>query len=464
VRPHNSISLRLALMFSVAALAGFLLIGFALNEVLARELVRQQREQVMDRLEDLRYLLVRGRADDLASRARDKIEALSGNRRVRYWLWSADAKWVYGDGAERMAMLTRGQSKVLQLPAAGSDSAMAVLGVNLSATPARPAVSLIVGVNSDPFIATLHGFRRLLVPIILGGAVLLAALGYWISRLGLRPVLRLSTQAQRIGPNARDQRLDSHKLPLELSDLGESFNAALDRLAAAYAQLESFNADVAHELRTPLANLIGQTQVALSRERGADELQELLQSNLEELERLRAIVADMLFLARAEQGARAARRVPSSLAAEVGKTVEFYEMLLDDAGLTVRIDGDAQAVIETSLFHRAMSNLLQNAIQHAPQGSVVTVRVRPLGQGAVGGGGAEVTVSNPGPGIPPDRIARIFDRFYRADAARANSDANHGLGLAIVKAVALMHGGEVMARSEQGEVTVGFSVASTIAE
>ena len=458
MRAPNSISLRLALMFSLAALVGFLLIGVALHEVLERELTRQQREQVQDRVEDMRYLLVVGRADNLAQRARDKIEALTGNRRVRYWLWSADAAWIYGDGAERMAMLTRGKSSVQQLPAAGNEAAMAVLGVELPANPVRPAVTLVVGINSEPFIATLHGFRRLLVPIILGGAALLAGLGYWIARLGLRPVLRLSSQAQRIGPNARDQRLDSHKLPLELSNLGESFNAALDRLAAAYAQLESFNADVAHELRTPLANLIGQTQVALSRERGADELQELLQSNLEELERLRAIVADMLFLARAEQGARAARRVPSSLAAEVGKTVEFYEMLLDDAGLTVQIDGDARAVIETSLFHRAMSNLLQNAIQHAPQGSVVTVRVQALADGA------QVTVSNLGPGIPAEQLARIFDRFYRADAARSNSDANHGLGLAIVKAVALMHGGEVLARSEAGEVTVGFSVASTITE
>jgi two-component system heavy metal sensor histidine kinase CusS len=451
---RNSIAWRLALMFSLASLAGFLLIGLALHEVLARELKRQQQEQVQARVEDLSYLLVRGRATDLAARARDKIDVLSSSHRVRYWLWSADPAWTYGEGAERMARLTAGTGKVLHLPESGADPAMAVLGVPLEATPARPAVTLVVGINTEPFTVTLRGFRRLLVPIVLGGALLLAAIGYWIARLGLRPVLRLSRQAQRVGPQARSQRLSTPDLPLELADLGESFNAALDRLAAAYVQLESFNADVAHELRTPLANLIGQTQVALSRERGAAELHEVLQSNLEELERLRAIVADMLFLARAEQGAQAQRRVPSSLAAEVRKTVEFYDMLLDDARLAVQIDGDASAIIETSLFHRAMSNLLQNAIQHAPAGSVVQIAIEPQGAGA------RVTVSNPGADIPAEQLARIFDRFYRVDAARSRSDANHGLGLAIVKAVALMHGGQVLARSEAGRVTVGFSVAT----
>jgi len=434
-------------MFSAAALAGFLLIGLTLRVVLDRELARQQQEQVQARLLDMRYLLERGRSTDLAQRAKDKIETLSSTGRARYWLWSEDPVWRYGPDAQALVALTHGRRTVLQ-----KDS-MALLGVDLPATIARPAVSLVVGVGSEPFSQTLAGFERLLLPIVLVGALGVAALGYWIARVGLRPVVQLSDQAQRIGPHARRQRLADESLPEELGQLGHSFNAALDRLDVAYVQLESFNADVAHELRTPLANLIGQTQVALTRERGAPELRELLHTNLEELERLRAIVADMLFLARAEQGARASQPVPSSLAAEVRKTVEFYEVLLEEAGLSVQIDGDAEAVIETSLFHRAMSNLLQNAIQHAPHGSRLLARVEP------GGGMARVSVSNAlVEDLPPDQLHRLFDRFYRADASRANSEANHGLGLAIVKAVALMHGGSVFARCEQGQITVGFAV------
>jgi two-component system heavy metal sensor histidine kinase CusS len=241
-------------------------------------------------------------------------------------------------------------------------------------------------------------------------------------------------------------------LPLELAEFGSSFNSALDRLDTAYTQLESFNADVAHELRTPLANLIGQTQVAVARERDVEHLREVLQSNLEELERLRTIVSDMLFLARAERGERVAGRTQTSLAREIGKTVEFFDMLLDDAGLEVKVEGDAQAAIETSLFHRAVTNLLQNAIQHAPRGTQILARIESTAQGA------QVSVSNSSEPIAADLLPRLFDRFYRVDASRPNSDSNHGLGLAIVKAIASMHGGRVFAQSEAGMTTVGFSL------
>jgi two-component system heavy metal sensor histidine kinase CusS len=280
-----------------------------------------------------------------------------------------------------------------------------------------------------------------------------AALSYRVARVGLRPVAQLSADARRIGPDTRQQRLRMVPLPLELDEFVSSFNSALDRLEAAYTQLESFNADVAHELRTPLANLIGQTQVALGRERDTADLREVLQSNLEDLERLRTIVSDMLFLARAERGERAARCVQVSLARELGKTVEFFDMLLDDAGLQVEVEGDAEALVETSLFHRAVTNLLQNAIQHAPRGARIHARISGTASEA------EVSVSNPSEPIAPEQLSRLFDRFYRADASRRNSDANHGLGLAIVKAIAAMHGGRVFAQSEGGMVTVGFTLA-----
>ncbi len=445
----ESLSLRLALMFSVAALVGFIGIGLVLREVLHRELTRQQQDQVQSRMVDMRYLLEKGRADDLAERAKLKIETLSSTGRVRYWMWSADPVWRLGAEAEELAKQADGRTR--QKIVGGVP--MAVAAVSLDATPVRKAMVLIVGVTSDPFDQTTSRFERYLLPIVLGGALVVAALGYWIARVGLKPVLRLSGEARRIGPTARKQRLSEAALPVELAQMGKSFNAALDRLEGAYVQLESFNADVAHELRTPLANLIGQTQVALSRERSAPELRELLHTNLEELERLRAIVADMLFLARAEQGERAAQAVPRSLAAELIKTVDFYEVLLDEAGLSVQIEGDAQAVIEPALIHRAMSNLLQNAIQHAPSGSTLRARVQAVE------GLAEISVSNElAQVIPADQLARLFDRFYRGDASRANSENNHGLGLAIVKAVALMHGGSVFARCEQGQITVGFTV------
>lgn len=287
---------------------------------------------------------------------------------------------------------------------------------------------------------------------------LVVVLGYCIARLGLRPLKKMSFEAQSLNAKTLSQRLYGQLLPEELDDLAVAFNGALGRLEAAYKQLEAFNADVAHELRTPLTNLIGETQVALSRPRTVAELQEVLQSNLEGLERLRSIVNDMLFLARADQGEAATGRVQSSVAAEVGKTIEFLELILDETHETIRVDGDttAQAMIETSLFRRAMANLLQNAIEHSRSGAQIRVIIeRQPARVRIG-------VANPGDPIGPAHLPRLFDRFYRVDGARYNGQRQgHGLGLAIVKAVATMHGGEVFAFCEGGITTIGFSVLST---
>ena len=332
---------------------------------------------------------------------------------------------------------------------------MRALRIALPAPLARPAVSLIVGVDTRPFARTQQRFNVALVLITAVGVLLVSALGYWAARVGLAPVVRLSRAVREIGPGNRAQRLALPALPLELAELGSSFNAALDRLEDAYHQLATFNDDVAHELRTPLAILIGQTQVTLSRERDASHLQEVLQSNLEELERLRLIVADMLFLARADQGEKAQRLANASIAVEVGKTVEFMELLLDDAGLQVQVQGDQQAAIETSLFRRAVTNLIHNAIQYASAHSTIRVEISSTATHA------RIAVTNQGEVIAPEHIAHIFDRFYRVDTSRTKhlEHAGHGLGLAIVRAVATMHAGAGFAVSQEGQTTVGFSVA-----
>jgi two-component system heavy metal sensor histidine kinase CusS len=453
---RNSIAIRLAAMFAAAALVAFALLGGALHRVLSGELARHQQAQIDGRLEDMAYMLEHGRAAGLGERIRDKLDTLgAADPRTRSWLASEDPAFRYGEDLPLVAAAIEAGRDSVELPVGTPPrlTRMRIGGGELATNGARPAVRYIAGVDAEPFGHTLRTFETAVVLLTLAGTALAAALGYWIARIGLGPVQRLSGDAQRIGPDDRARRLQLPALPRELADLGSSFNAALDRLDGAYRQLATFSDDVAHELRTPLANLIGQTQVALARERDAVALREVLQSNLEELERLRAIVADMLFLARAEQGVRARDLVASSIALEVGKTVEFLDLLLDEAGMTVQVEGDAVAPIETSLFRRALTNLLQNAIQHSRPGSRVLVRI--------GGDerSAAVSFSNPSAPIAPEQLPRLFDRFYRVDSSRRNSGENHGLGLSIVKAVAVMHNGTVFARSDDGMTTVGFSVA-----
>ncbi len=268
------------------------------------------------------------------------------------------------------------------------------------------------------------------------------------------PVVKLSEAARTLSPKNLSQRLVLSPPVAELAPLTDSFNGALDRLETAYAQLEGFSADVAHELRTPICNMIGTTQVTLTRERGVDELRDTLASSLEELERLRGIVNDMLFLARADRGEQANCRDVASLADEVRKTIEFLEPLIEEKAMTVDISGDAEVPVDKSLFRRAINNLLHNAIQYSPAGARVNVELRRKEDG----GDVAVAVTNPGDTIAEEHLMRLFDRFYRADPSRAFSADNHGLGLAIVKAIAKMHGGTVFARSSGGHNTIGLTL------
>ena len=287
-----------------------------------------------------------------------------------------------------------------------------------------------------------------------------AAAGFaiqWLVRRELRPLLSLARQMDGISPRRLDQRLVVERSSKELDPWVAQFNALMDRLQGAYEQLEAFNADVAHELRTPLTALIGQTEVALSRERSADSLRDTLASNLEEMQRLSAIVNDMLFLAQADRGAVARRSEPVSLAELAHQVAEFHEGVLDEAGLRLSVVGDARVAVDASLVKRAMSNLMGNASRFAEPGSTVQVRIEP--DTGTEGRGVQVVVENRGPAIEPQHLPHLFDRFFRADAARCcNEEIHHGLGLAIVAAIARMHAGDTFARSQDRVTQIGFTL------
>lgn len=453
MNPARSIAIRLATMFAVAALLVLSLLGYALDRELAAVLRQQQIEQLNTKFQDIDYVIERLRAPDQWGRIHAKLDVLTPpDRSTRYWILSDDPQIRYGDALAEIRGFSQDTSSVGQLHIDGHAEPMLIRSAYFPADGHHAALRFIVGLDSASYAHTRHAFRSVLLASISGGVLLVALIGYLVTNLGLVPLKRLSREAHALSPSALSQRLVMTHLPTELSDLAQSFNGALDRLEAAYEQLESFNADVTHELRTPLTNLIGQTQVALSRERSAPELVEVLHSNLEDLERLRAIINDMLFLARANMGERPQHLSRTSLAVEVGKSVEFLDFLMEEADVRVHVQGDVQAPIESSLFRRAVTNLLHNAIRHSQPGSEICIDITADAKQA------SISVSNPGPEIPIEHIGRLFDRFYRVDTARTNSGESHGLGLAIVKAIAAMHAGKVFAVSRDGITTVGFSV------
>ncbi|HKU36510.1 MAG TPA: heavy metal sensor histidine kinase [Polyangiales bacterium] len=450
----RSIATRLAGLFAGAGLLVFSLNAAALHHVLRSEINRHQYLQLDTKLRLMQHVIGRCATPDKWEGVRNKFDSLTpGDGSTQFWVISSDPHYTYGSPSPLLLERMQGPTGALDMQLEPGRTYKTLLGA-VEANHERPAVRLLVASDVALYSQTLKSFRTALVLLSAAGVLLVALLGYYIAKVGLRPLRQLSAGAQALHPRNLAQRLTLSPLPGELADLKNSFNGALDRVEAAYQQLEAFNADVAHELRTPLTNLIGQTQVALARERSAAELCEVLQSNLEELERLRVIVNDMLFLASADQGAKAQERQASSLAGEVAKTVEFLEYIFDEARVTVRVEGDARGLIERSLFRRALTNLLHNAVQHSAPGSEVVVVI------ADHGGSVRVAVENPGAAFSNEHAERLFDRFYRLDSARRNSGENHGLGLSIVKAVAKMHGGTVFAKSERGWNTVGFTVLS----
>lgn len=293
--------------------------------------------------------------------------------------------------------------------------------------------------------------------ITLAAGALVAAGSFWHVRRALQPLRELASQTRAISPREMNRRLTLADPAEELLPWIEQFNALMERLERAVAQLEAFNADVAHELRTPLAALIGETEVMLSRERSPAALRDTLASNLEEMQRLSALVNDMLFLASADRGAQARRGAPVSLAALASEVAEFHEAAFEEAGLQLQIEGDATLAVDEPLFKRAVSNLLGNAARFAERGSTVHLCIEPDQPEAV-----RVEVRNAGAPIAADHLPRLFDRFFRADASRCcpeSGEQHHGLGLAIVAAIARMHAGRTLAECAGGTTRVGFTLA-----
>jgi len=317
--------------------------------------------------------------------------------------------------------------------------------------PEQGSLDAVLALDIREDAALLRRIGLTLAVAALAGTLLVSAGGFLLVRLGLRPLRDLVNQTRRLAADTLHRRLDGSAQPGELEPLIAQFNELLSRLELAYAQLEGFNADVAHELCTPLATLIGSTELALRKARDADELREVLGSNLEELQRVAGIVHDMLFLSQADRGA-SARRVPTpSLAALARQVSNYHEAALVEAGLALEIVGDAEGSFDIPLLQRALSNLIGNATRYAQRGTTVRVEITGEPNGEV-----VLKVVNRGATIGPDDLPRLFDRFYRGDAARSHADRNHGLGLSIVAAIARMHGGRPLATSSAGTTSIGM--------
>lgn len=410
---RHSLGKRLSTWLAWQTLVGLALVSIVVYTTIAMHLASRQMQTLAHKQAVVVHLLDEARQDgDLAGPRHRLDDFLAGHDDLVLTLRRADGSPIYGGVAAQTGAQRAGAVEFVAPPLAGSDSAV--------------TAALSLDTRADDALLR-HLATALAVSTLL-----------W--------VLAVALAADKLS-----RRLDGSAQPHELQPLVAQFNDLLDRLEEAHAQLNGFNADVAHELNTPMTTLIASTELALREPGDAASLRDLLGSQLEELRRMTAIVRDMLFLAQADHGARARRVSVPSLAAVASDVIAYHEAALADAGVRVEVQGDLAGRFDTPLLKRAISNLLGNATRYAEPGSVVRIEIGHAGHSAV-----RLAVINRGAPIPAEHVPRLFDRFHRVEAGRPHADAHHGLGLSIVAAIARMHDGKAFAQCDGGYTTVGL--------
>jgi two-component system heavy metal sensor histidine kinase CusS len=285
-----------------------------------------------------------------------------------------------------------------------------------------------------------------LLALVLGlGLIASTLVAITVTKRGLRPLTEMRRALERVQPAHLSERIEPAQWPRELQPVVTAFDGMLDRLEDSFTRLSQFSADLAHELRTPIGNMLGEAQVALTRERSSEEYRSIIESTAAECERLSGIIDNLLFLARAESAEQQVERSLFNGRSAVEKIASFYQTAAEDRHVNIACEGEGQIFADPALFNRAMSNLIDNALRFTADGGNIHISIGTRDDGT------EVFVRDTGSGIAPAHLPRVFDRFYRGDPSR--SSAGTGLGLSLVKSIVDLHGGSPRIESELGRGT-----------
>ncbi len=307
----------------------------------------------------------------------------------------------------------------------------------------------------DRMTTSLVLFRRVCAVGLALATILAVVAGRLLSRRSLRPVQTLTETAGRIGAETLGERVPLAGTDDELDRLAETMNRMLDRIERHVDQIQQFTADASHELRSPLAALRGNAEVALTRNRSAEELRRVLENSIEHYDRLLRIAEDLLLLAKADAGHQILRKEGMRLGRAVRSVADLYEPLACDRGIELVL-GDCQEIQiegDGARLRQLVGNLLDNAIKNTNAKGRITVSLTPMN------GNARLEIRDTGRGIPADHLSRVFDRFYRVDRARSAQHGGAGLGLSICRMIAECHGGSIDISSAPGK---GTSVVVTL--
>jgi two-component system heavy metal sensor histidine kinase CusS len=428
-----SLTTRLAVLFALLCMVTLGVVGLTLYRGLETQLTLRDDAALVARVEQIRTLLQDSTALQLVREKPRLFQHMLGNR---------EALLVVG---------FPGQRPLIEINPAG----MAIPDITPVASNAPLRMSSVhrsVDANGTPFTAVaantgldkpgselritagrlmtertriLDAYRQQIAWINLGASVLAAAVAFILVRRGMRPLAALAGQAAAIGVDNLGTRLDVAGAPRELAPLVAAFNAMLVRLAGGFTRLSQVTADMAHDLRTPIGTLLGQTEVALGQARSAAYYHAILVSNQEELLRLSRMTGNMLFLARSEHAATMIEPAWLDIATEFARVADYFEGLAEERKLSITCAGAGRVWGDPMLLRRALANLLANAVNYAAAPSTIVLSAQ------AGAAGMALAVENTGPEIAADQAS--------------------GLGLAIVQTIMALHRGSAVAASSSGQ-------------
>lgn len=463
-----SLTLRLTLLFALASACVLFLLGLVIGHAVERHFEEQDMEVLKEKSAVARQILEGQPLDRPGLSLAERLgAAFSGHPGLAVAVHDDSGMSIYanvrqafpdslqsGTGATAPQVPTKWTA-----PDGRSWRGVAIqifeqrAGADRVASPAHTLAIAVDIVHHEHF---MHSFRQSLWTFIGAATVTMGLLGWFAVRRGLSPLTAIKRRADEITANLLHTRLPVESIPHELADLAATLNGMLSRLEESFQRLSNFSSDLAHELRTPVSNLLTQTQVTLSRARTAEDYRVVLESNAEEFERLSRTISDMLFLAKSDNGQIIPNRENIDLADEIGSLLDFYNVLAEEKSIALSLEGKGRLLGDRLMLRRAVGNLLSNALRYTPESGRVNVRIENAGNGRT-----LLSVENTGDDIPREHLSRLFDRFYRVDGSRHRTTENSGLGLAIAKSIVIAHAGTIDVDSNKGITRFTMSFPGT---
>lgn len=305
-----------------------------------------------------------------------------------------------------------------------------------------------IALDISPQQKTLAEYRKNLFLVFILGVIVAAGFGVFVAKRGMRALKEITQTTERITIDELHRTINIKEWPTELQSLAKAYNKMLSRIEQAIKRLSHFSSELAHELRTPINNLMGEAEIVLSRNRDVSDYKAVIESSLEEYSRLLHLIENILFLARNENPQSKLNLTQINLAQEFATLADYYDILANEKNINITYSGENSVTADPILFRRAVSNLLSNAIKFTDVGGNIMLNASQEMHKLV------IIVQDSGVGIPPEHIDKIFDRFYRVEHSRSSSSGGTGLGLAIVKSIMDLHAGSVSVVSQLGQGTV----------